>query len=623
MTKNLLSPPDRFSAYTYKFIFISVLFTIAVAVLGYTSTDPSFIYVYKKLGILWILTVTGIVFSLIWLFQHKNPAYKLSKTDMLLLAWTGWLLFNSLYNNHFSYEKMVLFSAGLSIYIVTKFIFAPGNREPEFERAFLTSLLLISLTECIIVLGQYAGMLPSLSSLFRVTGTFHNPAPVSLLLSCTLPVLVYALLFSNINSFLLYFSIIFTVILSIVVLVMVKNRTSWIAILFALIFIFDKKYVFSKYFKQLRSGWWKVVTLLALFAFLIWALVMLNPASVASRLLVWKISFHQFLEHPFAGSGFGSVKESFMKWQIDYFELHPDFVNQTILNYEVGNVSGWVKMTYNEYLEILVEQGIPGLAIFTILIINIMRNYFRRKDVAPALSTYAFLVVIVILILGLFSYPLYSLPNFLLFFFTIAILDAYTSPTVSKDPVVSRNKQVGRRLIALAAIIGLVLFASFLLNITRSYNKYALAKLYQQQIGDSQKAIPLYEECYSILRYDPLYLLDYGICLYDNGQHQEAHKKIAAALQLDNNPRIYSMLGNLNAAQQKYTEAEKMYKAVIGINPALLAPRFALFKFYINQNNKAKAIETGQEILSKAPKLRNETATQIKDSTGILLQSLQ
>jgi O-antigen ligase len=603
-------------------IFVSVLLTITVAVLGYSMSAENFIYVNKKLGVLWGLCLIGVMVPLTWLFQRKSIRYTLSSADIILLVWTGWLLAGTLYNNHFSYEKIVLFAAGLFLYAATKAIVFIGSRRVAFERIFLTGVLLISLIECIIVLAQYVGILPPLNTLFRVTGTFHNPAPVSLLLACTLPVLVYDILFSKSSNFLNFLLTVFTIILSVVVLIIVKNRTSWIAILFALIFIFDKKFVFTKYFRRFQSAWWKVTALLAVFALLVWALIMLNPASVASRLLVWKISFHHFLQHPVMGSGYGAFKESYMKWQIEYLEKHPGFVNQTILNQQVSNVSGWVKTAYNEYLEILVEQGVIGLVIFSLFIINILGNFFRKNDTYSVFPIYAFLIVVAILILALFSYPFYSLPNLLLFFFAIAVIDVYATNPVNDNSAVSGGG-LSARLIAILPIMGFLLLASFLVNLTRSYNSYALAKQFKEQEDDYEKALPLYQECYSTLRFDPVYLLDYGICFYDSGQHQEAYKEISAAMKLDNNPRIYLLLANLYMEQHQYAASEKMYKAAIGINPALLLPKFLLLKSYIKQQNKAKAIETAQDILSKPPKLRSELAVMIADSTRIMLQSIQ
>lgn len=109
------------------------------------------------------------------------------------------------------------------------------------------------------------------------------------------------------------------------------------------------------------------------------------------RLLTWCTELLMFRDAPLFGHGIGSFSTKYMLYQAEYLNAHP---NGNLALIADNNI-----LAFNEYLHLLVEQGIIGFTLFALIIISLIRqqNNFKQKM--------AFGGIICLGIFAFFSYP--------------------------------------------------------------------------------------------------------------------------------------------------------------------------------------------------------------------------
>lgn len=96
-------------------------------------------------------------------------------------------------------------------------------------------------------------------------------------------------------------------------------------------------------------------------------LIYLKPASASGRVLIWKVSAGLCKEHIIQGNGLGSFKADYMPEQAKYLSSSHADESDRIL---AGNTN----YPFNEYLLLLIEQGLIGIALFLLSLIAVFRS---------------------------------------------------------------------------------------------------------------------------------------------------------------------------------------------------------------------------------------------------------
>jgi hypothetical protein len=133
----------------------------------------------------------------------------------------------------------------------------------------------------------------------------------------------------------------------------------------------------------------------------------LKKESANGRILIGMVSAEMVKDAPLFGSGISRFKAEYMNRQADYFNAHPN--SPYLMNADD------VQTPFNEFLKILIEQGVTGLLLFLCLLYCLFEK--RDKEFSIIQS-----IILFILIFGIFSYPFDKLPFVVLFIFSIAIL---------------------------------------------------------------------------------------------------------------------------------------------------------------------------------------------------------
>ena len=123
----------------------------------------------------------------------------------------------------------------------------------------------------------------------------------------------------------------------------------------------------------------------------------INPDSFKGRLLVWQVSGTLVREHPVLGSGIQTFPVDYPFAQGAFFQAHPDAPGIRFADD--------INRPYNDWLRVLVEQGIFGLLLLLTALFFLFRTSWKVKEARLARA-----VVACICIFALSSYPVESAP---------------------------------------------------------------------------------------------------------------------------------------------------------------------------------------------------------------------
>lgn len=609
------------------FIAVLLVLVLFAAVFAYSAAGENFIQIYKIYAFYFFMGAVLLIAGLqLVLSYYKPPSFfKINVIDALLTGWLVYISINVLVKRDgWDNNKLIVLFLCISAYFVVRMMLLEGNTG-VFKKLVVYGLTITGILQALVGLLQFYGLLHSLNSSFSLTGTFKNPAPFALFLGVCLPVSASVVLFlSGKRSATLRLLSWINIMLIIVVLPLTGIRAAWISAIAGVVFIVGFKYrITSRWAAKFNGSRTRVYFIgIAILLVLLPAgifIYRLKPTSADGRILIWQITLDRFWDAPITGVGYNRFNELYDKWQVTYFTNHPEVLNR---NYSgsrpVSDFAGYVKMPYNEFLEIAVEQGIVGLSIFLCLTVAALKKAFawlkRKRSIFLAANAAGLLTL---LIAGLISYPFYSLPTFFLFFIFLAFISSETTVKSASTP--GRNYS--------RVVFGLVFLACSVMLISRDllyadkYGKYLYAKrLYRED--DKAAAEQQYAGIFPYLNNDPVYLLDYGICLIDNKKYSSAFKMLSLAEQIDNDPRIFMLKGNILLERNQYKESEYMYNYAHLIIPSRIFPEYLLAKLYEQSKDTVKAVSMAKRILNKPVKTDNQLSESIQSEMHSLLKKL-
>jgi len=219
-----------------------------------------------------------------------------------------------------------------------------------------------------------------------------------------------------------------------------QTRGSFLGILVVFLFLILK-------FRKLLRRKIKTIFQFTILIIFVTALFLMTEPSISERIdqsitvdnlnhiasgrgTIWKVTFEMIKDKPIFGHGTGSFNfEEIKKAK----ELNIDTVNRKVTDLKLeidgneNNISYRSRPghAHNEYLQLMVENGIPGLLILLLIIIQIYRSYSscRIKVVSKNLLAITFLFLITV---SFFSFPIHTVHNATICFLFLGIFDNLT-----------------------------------------------------------------------------------------------------------------------------------------------------------------------------------------------------
>lgn len=563
--------------------------------------------------VFWIQLIAlflAITFLLSLLFHNGRIFYAWTWIDTLPIVCFVWILLAYPYSIDPEPEKILFIGQVIVLWYVFRYI---THRFPVFNGYYLSIFLSIGLIEAIWGFRQLQGWEYSNHSLFRLTGSFFNPGPYSGYLAVTLPVALGISLKQPKRNILYYFSTV-CVLAIIIVLPAGMSRSAWIAALGACLWVYamyrmDWKRIKRRIRQHKRfyiiGGILGCVLLSGSNTFL----YTLKKDSADGRFLMWKITAKAIRKQPITGTGLGGFPAAYAETQAEYMASGKATEQEKW-------VSGCPEYAFNEYLQIGLEQGVVGLALFTAWLGLLFYKGIKNKRYAccgglMSLAIFAFS-----------SYPL-QLPEF----WIVLIFLGAMSVTPDKDEIhenqaESNGHRWGKCIFLMGiAILGIGLFW-MQKDYYRAYQKWSKAQMFYKNKA-YEAALEVYEPLYPLLKHKPEFLFEAAQCLNKTGQYEKANEYLKRAVLLSSDPMLYYVMAKNEQCLGKYRQAEKHLLHAIDILPERIYPYYLLMNLYTEPSyfQPAKLKMAIDSILTKKPKVESSAIKEMKEKARSMLNN--
>ncbi len=565
----------------------------------------------------WMLVVIP-VGLFVFIRNRKQPVDHLS---LLVVLWGAWILLRGKHGGIWHDEKFFWFAGCWVFFFLTVAVIADVVRKNQNQWLLIPAMVitLVAATEAVLGLLQLYGGFRVYHAAFKVTGTFFNPAPYAGFLLASAPWAMF-LAADNKTGLLnktLYWCGFLAVILIIVIIPSTQSRAAYLGLTASVLVWVFFRYKPRLYVNHILNTKLKrrlAFTLIPLFLMLvITGLYHFKKDSANGRLLIWKIALQTIKEKPLTGHGFNTAQATLAPAQAAYFAAGNGSKSEQML-------AGSVRWAFNEPLQAASETGLPG-ALLLLLVTGYALFYKIHQPVSRRQYLYigsARASLAGIAVFGFFSYPFYSLPVTLLFFYALAVLVVVNSRTAKKQKPIT--------IIAFKAPIiaaSLLLAGFYLLQTPKLKNAYWLwdeaASLYR--IRAYPEANESFEEAYSVLKHNGLFLQQYAKNQAMQNRHQEALALLKEAGNYYKDEFGFIVLGDIYKELNQTQKAETQYQLAVNMVPHKFYPLYLLAKLYDETGQKEKAVAFARQLLDKEVKIPSKAIEEIKEDMRKVINS--
>jgi O-antigen ligase len=434
---------------------------------------------------------------------------------------------------------------------------------------------------------QYTGVLFSGNGNFSIMGSFDNPAGFASALACTLPWCSYFL--CNGKQALRY-PIIAVAILIIVAVVLSGSRAGMAAVVVAgLGYALIRSRIISRKSKTLIA-----VALITLCT----AFYLFKKDSADGRLLIWRCAWDMVVDKPVFGHGQGAFQAKYMLYQADYFNAHPDS--------RYADLADNALHPFNEYLLLLAEHGIVGLACVVLLGWLLWRRYARERT---SEKTVALLCLLSLAVFACFSYPFNYPFTWVVAFLSMAVV-------CGGNKIIPHSTATVARALMAALSAGVLCATVFLLRAEKTWNSIARQSL----AGKTQEVLPEYEKLYRYLGHNGLFLYNHAAELHEAGEYEQSIAVFGRCTRYYNDMDVQMLLADNYRELHGYDEAERHLKTAAAMCPVRFMPLYELAKLHDATGRREEALTMAKQIIDKKIKIPSFTITAIQKEMRQLIE---
>jgi len=557
-------------------ISLLILFTLSIFLISNHFVNPPAPTPYIAAGGCCVFSILAIV------LRYKQQSFSLSATEALL---GGFLMFSIVYGAYSGSINLEWIISGFSLFL---FYLLVKRINLTLEWLF-TGFVVIGIAQAIYGLGQYLHWFNNIvSSGFRISGSFDNPAGFAAALSVCFS---FALFISVKKE--LYWKIfgVLAALLFVIAIVLSQSRAGVITII-----------VISGFWamKTLNLSWLKscsnrtkIVGSVALIITILIGLYFLKKDSADGRLLIWQCSGQMIADKPFLGHGAGGFQREYMLYQADYFRAHP--ASSYAMRADI------VKHPFNEYLMLLVEQGLMGGILLGFLVYMLQREYRRNRSNE---TFYAMLCLVGIGVFACFSYPLgYPFVRLMVVFCVANIMRNETKGLKISNKVFGILKPT------------ILVVSVVLLSLTGKmfYDEYRWNTIAQRSLaGETKEVMSDYARLYKTMNRNGLFLYNYAAELNFIDRNVESNRLFIEASHFMNDIDLQLQMADNYQKMRNYKEAEKCLILASDMIPNRFIPLYRLAKLYEVTNQQQKARKTAKLILKKPVKIMSPNIVSIR-----------
>lgn len=545
------------------------------------------------LGVTIIISVSGIPSEV---FGHARTSFIFGTSIMILLTCvSAWNTFRK--NIKLSWPN-ILYLCVLSLYLID--FKHPGSL---FNTGSFCLLLLYATLIClrqihytiifnsclcaaVLLAGwgylQYFKCIPSNSPFFLLTGPFHNPAILAIMLSLLLGIMLNGLIlfYSSLKKSRFFLVIVITaIIFCLPVLALTYARAACISLFISILYCLYIRFPHPFCTKNvIRFG--GILLFIVLSA---GASYFLKPKSADGRLLIWKVSWRMIKDAPLTGFGKGGFAANYLYYQAEYMK--------SSASAEERKLAGDTHLAFNEPLRITVEHGAVGLLIYLAFIIRMLLPPKESHLVTLACKS---------LLTGVVTWGLFGYPDQIFPLLTLSVIGIACILNKNEKHVHTTNSVKNK-----VAAITLCCFATFLLS-GRLWGQWQpYHNLYTCFKKNTKRNVGCPN---SILQFKDRLKDDIGFCYYYCQSVQKEHPDTDLHMIrfLEKNfptPGLLMIKGDCLKKKNQWKEAENAYKLAADMMPSLQAPRGKLAFLYNETGRRKEALAIAHEILTEDVKV--------------------
>ncbi|MDL2278278.1 O-antigen ligase family protein [Parabacteroides sp. OttesenSCG-928-G07] len=536
--------------------------------------------------------------------------------DILILLFYGITLFTYDWELNPEPEKLLFGGQLVVLWFILRILI---RRYPFFRLLLLVLILCIGFIEAIHGMEQLYGYRMSNHGRFRLTGSFYNPGPYSGFLAIILPIALDVVLrigtlkkkpwwhFTTV----LYYTAWMCLIGILLVLPAGMSRSAWLAALISCGWVYWLRRIGWRKTRTIAQGYKRLFLIgstLCLVGLIIgiYGLYQLKKDSADGRLLMSKITAQAILDRPVTGAGLGGFPAAFAEEQARYFSSGKASPTEQF-------VAGAPEYAFNEYLQIGLEQGIPGLIVFLLVIGYCFFSGIKNRRIGAAGGILAFAVF------ATTSYPL-QIPSFWIILISLGVV------CVAEPCSFSFGKKFSLKMDTFYLSIVTLVICFMLVYPQKgryiAYKAWSTAKMYYTNKA-YETAVPGYEDLYAQLNHKPEYLFEYAQSLSNTGHYQEANELLSRATRLSADPMIWYVMGRNEQALGNYKEAESHIEYGLDILPERIYPYYLLAKLYAESGyfDPKKLDAAIDSVLTKEPKVHTTAIREMRDEVRKLRDS--
>ncbi|MFI0431387.1 O-antigen ligase family protein [Mariniflexile sp. HMF6888] len=551
--------------------------------------------------------------SLIHILFTSKLTFKISKLDYALVFFIVFILINRYLVQDISGFSIRYFELiGLSFaYIILR------NIPVKYYYVFLLAIIISGIIQAIYGNLQLLGLFPSNHSKFNITGSFFNPGPYAGFLACIWSLSLGMYLFRGVmtHKFNTYFGIInkrlfevislLGIISTTLVIPATRSRSAILAMIVSGGFLLMIKYRgYSRLLKNTAryKKHFLLLSLVILFIAVFFGGFQLKQESANGRLLIWKISKNIVADNPLFGVGFDNFKAHYMNYQADYFLANK--------NPEEIALAGKSVYAFNEFIQLIVENGIIGL-VFLVIIIYLIFS-LKLKYNYSYLGYLAKGSILAIAVFAFFSYPTQILPIKLILVVSFGLIASFDRD--KKSIILFKQKNIHivfKGIFLLAGIVLIYKTYSKTDQLTLGFKiwkeaRYSFSnKLFNISVDEYGNVLHLFNN-------NGKFLEEYGRTLSLNENHVKAIQILEKAKKYTNSNELLNALGNSYKSLGYYRQAELSYKKSAYMMPSLFYPNYLLAKLYEESGQSKKALNVANKILKKEIKIPSKAIDEIK-----------
>lgn len=564
--------------------FISHATIVVLSILAILLMLNTQLFIYKFLSDAYCLHLAAIALLLLNVFSvvasKENSPLKIAP---LLIIYCLYLLINLvLTDKSEAYYLTYLLICLLIIFALTQLI-RNGNLT---TRNLLIPIVIAGCYEGVIVTLQLIGILSPESELFKATGTFENPNATAMILCLTFPALYHFFINGTKKQ---KTGIVIIAGWSLALIILLQCRTALVGVIVIILMaVFSTDILKKTNFKH------KVVILTIIIIAITSTMILHEKKQVSadSRIRIWTHTIELIKKNALSGVGYGLFEKAYNLQQADYFMSANRVVQEKMNAAHTG-------MAYNDYLEQTAMGGIPGGAIYFLVILSLLPAAWgiRKNTVVPLLAIASFTVM---------SFLNFGLQIPLLLFFLAIYISIILAHTNFLTITVTLSKKIF--LISSACLLVLVLI---------SLNKYNAQKELLQarnflKSGETHKALAILDEIAGTVSTSEAYYRTKAMYYYQTGKYPEALKCNQVALRYSSSYLLYIETATLADRSNDYASAANYYRIAAGIEPHAYKPMALEMKMYLKAGNTANAKKIAQAIIALPPKIQSVEVNEYK-----------